>query len=200
MGPLIDLSPSYDAVSMVVIAGGQGSRVGFRQKALLPYLGKPILESILSRINGQAGSVWINANAEIERYKQYTAHVFKDGYDGFLGPLAGMQAAWKHIKTDWAVFIPCDNPALPGDFVSRLIAAYQQHPAPIVVVHDGSRMQPLYLLMHRSMSSSLDDAIEKRHLSVNRWVKENVYAEADFSDCCPDAFQNMNSLAHYDQT
>ena len=185
-------------ITGVIVAGGQGSRVGFQQKALLPYQGEPILKPILALLGSQVNNVWVNANDEMERYQAFSEQLFSDEYQGFLGPLAGMHAAWQYIQTDWAVFVPCDNPNLPNDFVSRLQKAYQQQPNPIVVVHDGERLQPLYIMMHRSMQESLSQAIAKGHLSVNRWVKENDFTEASFADCCPKAFQNMNTLASFD--
>lgn len=185
-------------ITGVIIAGGQGSRVGFQQKALLPYHGEPILKPILALLGSQVDTVWVNVNAEMERYQTFSRQLFSDECQGFLGPLAGMHAAWKYIQSDWAVFVPCDNPNLPNDFVSRLINAYQQEPNPIVVVNDGERLQPLYIMMHRSMAESLSQAIAKGHLSVNRWVKENDFTEVSFVDCCPKAFQNMNTLASFD--
>ncbi|BCN92478.1 molybdenum cofactor guanylyltransferase [Thiomicrorhabdus immobilis] len=192
-----NLSPTFSDISGVVIAGGRGSRVGYQQKALLTYKGEPILKPIMHSLTEQTVSVWVNANAELERYHGLTRQLFSDEYQGFLGPLAGMHAAWQYIETDWAVFVPCDNPNLPHDFVNRLLEAYQSQNNPLVVVDDGERIQPLYLLMHRSMQDSLSEAIAKNHLSVNRWVKENAHTTANFADCCPEAFQNMNTLASF---
>mgnify|MGYP002067475767 CR=1 FL=1 len=81
------------AITGVIIAGGQGSRVGFKQKALLPYHGEPILKPILDLLGSQVNNVWINANAEMERYQAFSEQLFPDEYQGFLGPLAGMHAA-----------------------------------------------------------------------------------------------------------
>lgn len=185
-------------ISAVIVAGGQGSRVGYQQKALLPYQGKPIIEAIIAKLAPQVDHISINANAELERYQRYSDLVFTDAFQGFLGPLAGMHSAWQHLDNEWLIFLPCDNPNLPSDFVERLIKVQQQTMKPIVVVNDGTRMQPLYLLMHCSMAASLQKAIEKRHLSVNRWVKENDFVEANFAECCPQAFQNLNSLDGFD--
>lgn len=185
-------------ISGVIIAGGLGSRVGYQQKALLPYKGEPILKPIMSSLQNQVTTLWINANAELERYQAYSTQLFSDDYKGFLGPLAGMHAAWKYIESDWAVFVPCDNPNIPNNFVDRLVSAYQEQPNPIVAVNDGERLQPLYLMMHRSMVQSLGKAIDIGHLSVNRWVKENAYTQANFADCCPNAFKNMNTLESFD--
>lgn len=190
-------TPSIETLSAVVLAGGKGSRVGFQQKALLSYQGQPLLVSILETLATQCHSVWVNVNAEQARYQVYSHALFSDNYQGFLGPLAGMHAAWRWLEEDWALFVPCDNPHLPKDFASRLIQAYRQKPAPLVVAFDGERIQPLYLLMHRSMVDSLSKAIEMSHLSVYRWIEENDFTRADFSDCAPLAFQNLNSLESF---
>ncbi|GKT12022.1 MAG: molybdenum cofactor guanylyltransferase [Thiomicrorhabdus sp.] len=186
--------PDKTSLNTIVLAGGRGSRVGFRQKALLPYQGKPILLSILQTLKPQCQTVWVNMNVEPEIYQPYCEALFSDESSEFLGPLAGMHAAWHQLDTEWLVFVPCDNPHLPEDFITRLISAYQLNPAPLVVADDGERIQPLYLLMHKSMSASLASAIAKSHLSVYRWIEENDFSKADFSDCAPQAFQNLNTL------
>lgn len=196
-------TPTIKNINAVILAGGQGQRVGFKQKGLLCYQGKVMVQILIETLSTQVADVYINANAELESYQQFTKQkeqVFTDASKGFLGPLAGMQAAWQNTAAEWIVFVPCDNPHIPPDFVKRLISAYQQHPAPLVAVDDGARVQPLYLLMHRSMLTQLDRAIAKEHLSVYKWLQENSHTLADLSECCADAFTNMNSLEFYDIT
>lgn len=187
-----------NTISVVILAGGQGRRVGYQQKGLLPHKGKPVIETLLEKLTPQVNNIWISVNGDMSVYKRYTEKLFTDNHSGFLGPLAGMHAAWDYLTTDWALFVPCDNPSLPSNYVEQMLKAHSQNPAPLVVAHDGNRMQPLYLLMHRTMSSSLEKAIEKNHLSVNRWVKENEFSQADFSEANDNLFKNMNTLQHYD--
>lgn len=180
-------------VSIVILAGGQGRRVGFCQKALLPYQGKPLLTHVLQRLVYLERPIWLNVNGESLAYQAYDLPQFFDEYSGFLGPLSGMHAAWSHVETEWVVFVPCDNPSLPNNLVERLVSGYQSQPAPLVVVHDGERIQPLYLLMHRSMQPVLEQALKQSHLSVFRWITDHAHTQVDFSKekrC----FQNINTL------
>ncbi|VAW47497.1 hypothetical protein MNBD_GAMMA03-1485 [hydrothermal vent metagenome] len=167
--------------------------MGGRQKALLPYQGKPLLSWVLQRLALQGVDIWLNVNSTIPDYKHYGLPQFSDQYQGqgFLGPLSGMQSAWGWVESDWIVFVPCDNPNLPNDLIERLMHAYSNQPAPLIVAHDGQRIQPLYLLMHRHMLLALDQALEQSHLSVIRWIQENQHTLVDFSDQ-PDGFQNLN--------
>lgn len=180
-------------VSIVILAGGQGKRVGFRQKALLSYQGKPLLTRVLQRLVPLELPIFLNVNVRSSVYESYDLPQFSDDYQGFLGPLAGMHAAWNHVSSDWIAFVPCDNPSLPKLFIKKLMAAHQVQPAPLMAVHDGERVQPLYLLMHRSMLPVLERALERSHLSVSRWITENVHTAVDFSKE-KQAFQNINTL------
>lgn len=178
----------------VVLAGGQGQRVGYQQKALIDYEGQALLVRVLDVLKSQVAQVWVNANAELASYEDFSQHVFSDQYQGYLGPLAGMQAAWQYCKKDWLLFVPCDNPHIAPDLLQRLIEAYQQQPNELVVAYDGKRIQPLYLLMHRNKLTALTDALDKEHLSVKRWILEQSHTEADFADVAEQVFQNLNSL------
>lgn len=197
----IDLAQpeNSDDLNVVILAGGEGRRVGYQQKALLPYHAKPVIQYVIDCLEPQCRNIVINANAELPRYEQFSKPLFVDDYEGFLGPLAGMHAAWDWVTTDWVVFVPCDNPHLPEDLVKRMLQTVKSKTVGLAVVDDGERMQPLYLMMHRSMKEKLQAAIELRHLSVNRWVKENSYVSVDFSDVAECCFQNMNSIEFYDK-
>lgn len=181
-------------VDAVVLAGGRGSRVGYQQKALMPYRGRPIVSTVIERLESQCRQLWLNVNAEQPAYRLLADHLFDDGNGEYLGPLAGMASAWRYVDSEWILFVPCDNPDIPIDLVARLQAAYQLQPNPLVVVNDGERLQPLYLLMHRQLQASLEQAISVSHLSVMRWIKEQPHSIADCSDLGGQAFKNYNEL------
>ena len=183
------------AFQAVVLAGGQGSRVGYQQKALLDYQGQPLLVPILESLRAQVTEVHISANQALDTYRSFEPKVFEDVTEGYLGPMEGMNSAWQAIDGDWLVFVPCDNPHFPKDLVARLWQTQQATGQNLVVAFDGERMQPLYCLMHRSLQVSLSAAIAKGHLSVWRWIDENPHALADFRDVGAKAFQNLNTLA-----
>jgi len=189
-----EISPPHCSnVSVVILAGGQGKRVGFRQKALLPYKGETLLTHVLQRLTPLNLPIWLNVNVYSTEYNAYGLPQFSDDYQGFLGPMAGMHAAWNHVDSPWIIFMPCDNPSLPRALVEQLILAYQTRPAPLMAVTDGERIQPLYLLMHCSMLPALVRALEQSHLSVFRWIMEQPHTLVNFSKE-KHAFQNVNTL------
>lgn len=177
----------------VILAGGQGKRMGGVQKGLIEINHKPIICYVLEKLEKQAEQVWINANQSQAIYQEFGCPVIEDKQARFLGPLEGIASALEVIEKDWLLFVPCDNPNISNLLVKRLTETYAQTPNPLIVASDGERIQPLYGLIHRSLLKRLRETIDKGHLSVMRWIKEVPHSIADFSDQKP-AFQNLNTL------
>src|SRR4051794_6346321 len=108
------------AVSGIVLAGGQGRRMGGVDKGLQPLRGKPMVEWVLERLSPQVGEIIINANQNAATYARFGHRVVGDEVSGFAGPLAGLHAGLKASRHAMAVTVPCDSPFLPADLVARL--------------------------------------------------------------------------------
>lgn len=104
----------------VVLAGGQSSRMG-RDKALVPFAGRPLIEHALEALEEAGLSVSIaGADAATESALAAYAPIIRDSQRG-LGPLAGICAALEAASTRYAVFIPVDLPLLPTSLITYLL-------------------------------------------------------------------------------
>ena len=56
------------AVTGIVLAGGQGSRMGGVDKGLQVFRGKPMVAHVIERLAPQVDEVIINANRNVEAY------------------------------------------------------------------------------------------------------------------------------------
>lgn len=109
----------------VILAGGQGRRMGGADKARLPLAGRPLIAHAIDRIEPQVDRLAISANGDPARFAAFGLPVLPDG-DGSHGPLSGLLAA-----LDWAaplgathlVTAPTDAPFLPPDLTPRLLLA-----------------------------------------------------------------------------
>jgi molybdopterin-guanine dinucleotide biosynthesis protein A len=85
-----------DGVTGIVLAGGQGRRMGTVDKGLQLLHAKPMVEHVLERLAPQVDALIINANQNPEAYatlgEPFGARVVPDRIGGFAGPLAGLQA------------------------------------------------------------------------------------------------------------
>jgi molybdopterin-guanine dinucleotide biosynthesis protein A len=121
-------------IAALVLAGGQGTRLGGVDKAFVVLDGVPLLDRLLARLGRQAGMVAISANGDPARFSKYGLAVLPDGRFAGKGPLAGVAAglAWaRELGAESLVTLPVDTPFVPADLVSRL------SPAPAVAVWRG---------------------------------------------------------------
>lgn len=69
---------SRDQITGLILAGGQGSRMGGVDKGLEPLLGRPLIEHAIERLRPQVGSLAISANRNFADYAGYGFPVFRD--------------------------------------------------------------------------------------------------------------------------
>ena len=79
-------------VTGIVLAGGQGRRMGGVDKGLQPLRGRAMVEWVLERLAPQVDEIVINANQNLEAYARFGHRVVADEVGGFAGPLAGLHA------------------------------------------------------------------------------------------------------------
>ncbi len=181
-----------EQITGVILAGGQGRRMGGIDKGLQELQGRPMTQWVLERLAPQVGSVLINANRNLERYAEFGCEVLPDRIAGFAGPLAGLQAALAHATTPLLVTAPCDSPLLPADLVARLHAALTAGNAQLAVARTGERVHRAFCLVRRELLPQLDAFLAAGERKVGLWHASLKVAEVAF-DHEADAFSNVNS-------
>ncbi len=184
-------------ITGIILAGGQGSRMGGQDKGLLLLNGLPLYHHVLIRLSPQVDKLLINANRHIGRYQQSAFPVFSDLPNAFSGPLAGILTGLMTIDTDWAIFAPCDVPNLPPDLVERLWQGKQDHLA--AYANDGQRAHPTLLLIHRSLAPVLQAYLDAGDRKLMLFLATINAIAVSFADQ-PLAFQNLNTpddLSHW---
>ncbi|PPI86427.1 molybdenum cofactor guanylyltransferase MobA [Candidatus Pantoea edessiphila] len=136
----------------IILAGGESLRMGGYDKGLILLHQKPLYQHVLKRLKPQVDYILISANRNIDRYKSSGYKVIKDSYKDILGPLNGILSSLKRIKSDWAVFCPCDTPNIPLNYVKKLFN--EKNHSPIVWIQSSKRDHPTMSLIHKSILQS----------------------------------------------
>mgnify|MGYP001813635643 CR=1 FL=1 len=168
--------------------------MGGSDKGMVEVGGWPLIDRVIAAFAPQVQQLLINANRNIQAYERYGYQVVPDGLTGFQGPLAGMLTGLRNAAHDHVAFVPCDVVALPPDLVTRLWEALQAADADICIVHDGTRLHPVFALMKRTLAGAVEQYLESGGRTVEDWVLQQSYAVADYSDC-PQGFVNLNTPA-----
>ncbi|MEA3275113.1 MAG: molybdenum cofactor guanylyltransferase MobA [Pseudomonadota bacterium] len=179
-------------ITGVILAGGRGRRMGGQDKGLLEIDGSPLIMRTIEILKPQVGRLVVNANRNLERYRDLGFPVVQDVVGDFFGPLVGMASALEATTTPYLLTAPCDSPLLPADLCARLYNALKRGDAEISVAHDGTRMQPVFALLRRELLPDLLSYLENGGRKIDTWYAEHRFALADFSDR-PKAFFNINT-------
>jgi molybdopterin-guanine dinucleotide biosynthesis protein A len=179
-------------VTGVVLAGGQGSRMGGIDKGLQPFRGRPMVAHAIERLSPQVDELLVNANRNPEAYAGFGHRVIADEIEGFAGPLAGFERGLAHARGALVVTVPCDSPFLPTDLVARLRAALDAQQAQIAVARTGEQAHPVFCLMRREVHGSLRAFLASGQRKIDRWYSQLRVAEVAFDDVA-EAFVNINT-------
>ncbi|MCX7166337.1 MAG: molybdenum cofactor guanylyltransferase [Rhodocyclales bacterium] len=182
-----------DAVTGVILAGGQGRRMGGVDKGLQDLNGRPLVQWVLARLAPQVNTVLINANQNLARYAELGCAVLPDRIAGFAGPLAGLHAALSQATTPLLLTVPCDSPFLPSDLVERLHAALEAENAELAVARTGDRVHRAFCLTRREILPKLETFLASGERKVGLWHTSLKLAEVVFDDEA-DGFSNINTM------
>lgn len=184
-------------ISAVILAGGRSSRMLGEDKGLIKLGNKTLVEHIITTIEHQVGCIFINANRNQDDYQQFSNYpVISDASGDFQGPLAGIVAALKIIKTPYLLILPCDAPLVGAELLAKLANALMQSKAQITVAHDGKRLQPTFALIQASLLNNLLKYLNNGDKKISLWHRQNAAIHVDFSKY-QHFFTNINTPEDY---
>lgn len=189
------------SIAGVILAGGLATRMGGRDKALLPLGNTTLLDLVISRLAPQCGKIAINANGDISRFSTFGLPVIADSLDGHLGPLAGILAGmnWgSSIGADAIVTVATDTPFVPSDLIERLVEASHRDSASIVLAASPDaqgimRTHPTFGLWPVNLRKDLHGAVNSGMRKVGQWAHGHGASIAEFDSKPFDPFININT-------
>ena len=176
----------------VILAGGQGRRMGGADKAFLTLVGRPLIAHVLERLEPQVDRVLISANGDPARFAGLSCEVIAD--DRPQGPLSGVLAALQRAAALGAthlVSVPVDTPFLPGDLVPQLLLAAEGGPEGLALACDATGDHPATAVWPVALAPALAAFLATGEAKVTRFTDAHHAARARFADTA--AFLNLNS-------
>jgi molybdenum cofactor guanylyltransferase len=186
------MAKSSAGITGIVLCGGRGTRMGGVDKGLKELRGKPMVAWVLERFAPQVDEVLINANQNLDIYKQLGHRVIPDVIGGFAGPLAGLHRGLREAAHELVATAPCDSPFLPADLIARLRVALEQGEAELAVAKTGDQPHPVFCLCRKRVLPGLGDFLAKGGRKIDAWYASLKVVEVLFDDQ-PDAFSNINT-------
>lgn len=184
---------SRSDITGVILAGGRSTRMG-QDKGLVQIAGKPLFEHIAGRLSPMVTEVLVNSNQNQAQYgREFT--VVADIIQDHSGPLAGMLTGLKSIKTEWALFVPCDVPSFPQNLAEQFWRHKGESWA--VYARDEARDHPTLCLLSKSIIPALENFLLNGERKVMLFFTQINAIPVVFAD--KDAFMNLNTPADITQ-
>ena len=153
-----------------VLAGGRSSRMG-QDKALLPWKGSTLLESVAREVFLAAGNATVIGPPE-----RYGNLGFSMGFPVIsdriadCGPLGGLHAALSVTTAEWNLLVACDMPAVTSDLLKELLASADVSGADAVVPETPQGLEPLCAVYHARLLPIVESAIHSKLLKMQDFV------------------------------
>jgi molybdopterin-guanine dinucleotide biosynthesis protein A len=146
-----------------------------RDKALLEWRGRPLVEHVAAAVRQAAGSVALVGGAE--KYAGLGFPIIPDPLS--VGPLGGIHAALAASTAEWNLVLACDMPAVSGALLSELLERAERSAADCLVPAGPSgRPEPLCAAYRLGCREALGAALQRdtrrvmqalAGLAVERW-------------------------------
>lgn len=186
-------------VTLVVLAGGAGSRMG-KPKGWLTLGGRPILDHLLDRLAWPGQSLLVTAPGREHPpgWERFTREIPDPIPDG--GPLRGVLTALEKSWTPLLLVLTVDMPGMGLEQCACIVAALRESPSTLGLMLrrpiDGqSQPEPFPLAIRRSAQPIVTWRLQRQGRSVHGLLREKGFTSIDAPSWGERVWTNLNSPA-----
>jgi molybdopterin-guanine dinucleotide biosynthesis protein A len=183
-------------ITGVVLAGGKSTRMG-RDKALLPYQGKHLIDAPIEKLQLIFSSVVLSVRNSAD-FADYSLPKIEDRYPE-IGPIGGITSVLQSgVKR--AFFVACDMPFLNEELI-EFLCGFDDADS-VIPVWKG-RPEVLHSIYSEAVIPHLEEAISKKRYKITdalknvavRYIKEEEIRQFD---SLGNSFRNVNTPSDYE--
>ncbi|MDP1623060.1 MAG: molybdenum cofactor guanylyltransferase [Bacteroidales bacterium] len=175
----------------IILAGGKSKRMG-TNKALVPFMGKPLIQYSIDLARSCSNDILISANSRDLDFLGFP--VVKDML-AINAPLAGIHAGLKSSDSDWNLILTCDMPNVAKELIERLLRALNDNLMMVVPCH-GGLVEPLCGFYHKKIIARIEDNIAAGKLSLLDLMESGKHKLISVDEILPEEidllFRNVN--------
>jgi len=183
-------------LTISIQAGGQSSRMG-EDKALKPFLGRPLIQRVVDRLSPMADEIIVTTNRP-ESYSFPGLRLVPDLKPG-RGALGGLYTAIASATHPIVAVVACDMPFASPTLIEAMSRLLVEEDADVVIAKSEEGYEPLHTVYRRDMClPAIESAIDDDQWKVIAWfpqVKVRVLTPDETRSFDPDglAFWNVNT-------
>jgi molybdopterin-guanine dinucleotide biosynthesis protein A len=199
-------STTAERIAIVIQAGGRSSRMAQDHpvdKALIPFLGKPMILRIIDRLRALGSPICVVTNRP-EAYAFLDVPLVSDVQPG-AGPLGGFFSAFSKIEYPLVAMVACDMPFLSANLLKAQFNLLEQEGTDGVVPHSAEGLEPLHGVYRRDRClPAVRAALERGERRVISWfpavrMREMTATEMEEYDPGLRSIMNVNTRDEFQQ-
>jgi len=183
-------------LTICVQAGGESRRMG-QDKALMPFLGRPLIQRVVDRLSPIADEVIVTTNTP-DDYRFLGLPLFPDLKPG-RGALGGLYTALSSATCEIVAVVACDMPFASPKLIQAASRLLVEEGADVVIPDSGGGLEPMHAVYRRETCiPAIESAIE-----ADRWKLISWFPDVEVRILQPDevkshdpsglAFWNLNT-------
>ncbi|WP_191486558.1 molybdenum cofactor guanylyltransferase MobA [Pseudomonas sp. FEN] len=145
-------------LSILLLAGGRGQRMGGQDKGLLEWRGQPLIAHLHAVARPFSDDLIISCNRNQERYATYADQLVSDDSQDFPGPLAGIRAGLAAARHDHLLVLPCDVPQIDSALLGAMLDAVRRDPQKPLMLRQGEHWEPLLCVIPTALAGAFESA------------------------------------------
>lgn len=183
-------------LTVCVQAGGESRRMG-QDKALMPFLGRPLIQRVVDRLASSADEVIVTTNRP-EDYRFLGLPLFPDLIPG-RGALGGLYTALFSATCEFVAVVACDMPFASAALLETANRLLVVEEADVVIPDSGGGLEPMHAIYRREACvPAVQAAIEADQWKLISWfpqVKVRILQPEEVKRFDPSglAFWNLNT-------
>jgi len=183
-------------LSLVIQAGGQSARMG-EDKALKPFLGRPLIQRVIDRLASLSDEILVTTNYP-DDYAFLGLRLVPDLVAG-RGALGGLYTALASAASPIVAVAACDMPFASASLLEAAARLLVQEEADVVIPKTDEGYEPFHAVYRRATCvPAIQSAIQADRWKVIAWfpsvkVRELTMGEVTRLDPSGLAFWNVNT-------
>jgi molybdopterin-guanine dinucleotide biosynthesis protein A len=168
-----------------------------QDKALMPFLGRPLIQRVVDRLSPIADEVIMTANNP-DDYRFLGLPLFPDLKPG-RGALGGLYTALSSATGDSVAVVACDMPFVSASLIEAAGKLLVEEAVDVVIPDSGGGLEPMHAVYRReSCLPAIEASIEADRWKLISWfpqVKVRVLQPDEVKTYDPSglAFWNLNT-------
>jgi len=183
-------------LTIAIQAGGESRRMG-HDKALMPYLGRPLIQRVIDRLSPIADELIVTTNNP-EAYRFLGLPLFADLVPG-RGALGGLYTALGSASQPLVAVVACDMPFVCADLLDAMRNSLISANKDIVIPRPQGGLEPFHAVYRRDTClPHIQTALEADKWRVDAWfaqVDTCFFAQQELLSYDPNllCFSNVNT-------